>query len=144
MTTTVDNEACPRFLLPAAACRSPIRNSDTKLKCRLPTNYRSVPPRLGILSRRSLSGDVFGHRLDEFGEAHGHPPVSLHGAAVLERPGIVGVLGVLEKILEEINGQVEVVVVHVAAIEVQLAYEVGADPGPVGLDVVAQVIAVVA
>src|SRR5437667_4791111 len=84
---------------------------------------RSIAPRFRILTRRRIPRNVLGHNLRELFKAHGHPAVSLHRPAIFKRPGVVRVMGALQKIFEQVDGEVEVVVVHVTTIEVQLSHE---------------------
>ena len=72
------------------------------------------------------------------------PSMSFHGTAVLERAGVEGVGSVFQEVLEQVNCKIQIVVIHIAAVDVEFTCQARSDSRPVVLDVVPEIVAVIA
>jgi len=102
-----------------------------------------ISPYRRIVLRGSVFPGVLGHELDQVGDGDGDSTMAFHGAPPFEISVIGRIRCLLQERLEHVKGRVEVEVVHVAAIEMQLAHEPWTEFLPLGFNVVAQIIAVV-
>lgn len=100
-------------------------------------------PLLGI-----VGGGVFldgvGQPANEVGGCGGLPAVAFHGAAVLKFAIARRISEFFHFVFELVDSEIEVEIVHVADVDMDFAAKFGAESRPVGADIVAKIVTVIA
>jgi hypothetical protein len=97
-----------------------------------------------MLSRRGISCDSVCHHLNKFCVCHRSPPVPFHWAPIHKFSVVIRIHVCLQEIFRKVYDSGQIEVVHIRAIDWQLACELRSDSRPIGLLVVPQIISVVA
>ena len=81
--------------------------------CRRLLTLRLTFPDGNVISLRGILGDVIGHHTNQFSVRHGLPAMTLHRPSINKLASIVGILGVLQEVLEQIDGSRQIEVISV-------------------------------
>src|SRR5437868_2311022 len=103
-----------------------------------------IMPRRVIISGRRMLDDVCGHDSDQVGIVYRLPAVTFHWPTVNESARVIRVFRVLQELLHPVDRQVQIKIIHVAAVDVDLAHELRSELSPVFLEIVMEVVTVVA
>src|SRR3990172_7624388 len=122
----------------------------TTRRIRLEWDSTSVPPALEVRSGRCGLKNPLDRLGDEplmlakpgggVGARVVSVPAVLRPVAVVDLAAVVGVLGALEELLDEVDGVVQVEVVHVAYVDVDLSFEPRTELRPVALEDIGEVV----